>query len=333
MVKMLFFDLKNSEKKYFEENDTSDFEITFYKESLTESTKLTVSECDETAIISICTTSLITNKVLDKFKNLRLIAIRSNRYDNIDIKSCRKNNIAVVNISDNKNTSVAQYVLGTAFMLARNIIKSVNDFKSKINRYEEYEGRDISKLSIGVIGTGITGSSVCKFATLLGMKVYAFDILINRELSKEVEYLPLIDLLRKSDIVTLHLPYNKDLYHLISYDELEIMKENSVLINTSHGGLVDIKALYNAIKNKKIKGAALDVVECENRYYNLYTEDLADKDTTEILLLLQELLTFDNVIITSGISQNTKDSVYNNLRITFNNIADYYKGGHLNRVD
>lgn len=330
---MLFFDLKDSEKKFFEENNSSDFEITFYKESLTENTKLTVNECDKTAILCVYTNSLITNKVLDKFKNICLIAVRSNRYDNIDINACRQRNIAVVNISDSGNTSVAQYVLGMVFMLARNITKSINDFKSKINRYEEYEGRDISKLSIGVIGTGTIGSSVCKLANLLGMKVYGYDILINKDLQKFTEYLPLIDVLRKSDIITLHLPYNNDLYHFISEDELEIMKETSILINTSHGNLVDIKALYAAIKNNRIKGAALDVIEYENKYYNILSEDLNEKSSAEILLLLQELLTFENVIITSGISQNTVDSVYNKLRITFNNIADFYKGGHLNRVD
>lgn len=330
---MLFFDLKSSEKKYFEQNDVSDFEITFFRESLNENTKLTVNECDETAIISIYTNSLITNKVLDKFKNLQIIAIRSNRYDNIDIKFCRARNIAVVNICDNQNTSVAQYVLGMTFMLERNIPKSINDFKSKINRYEEYEGRDLRNLSIGVIGTGIIGSSVCRLAHTLGLKVYGYDILINKDLQKFVEYLPLIDVLRKSDIITLHLPYSKDLYHFISEDEFKIMKNNAVLINTSHGSLTDTKALYNAIKTKQIKGVALDVIECENKYYDINSKDTDTKNYAEILLLLKELTTFDNVIITSGISQNTIDSVNNKLRITFNNIADFYKGGHMNRAD
>jgi len=332
MIKMLFFDLKESEKKYFEDNYPSDFDIKFFKESLNEDTKLTVKECDETVIISVYTKSLITQKVLEKFKNIRLISIRSNNYENVDIKACKNRNIAVVNISDSENTSVAQYVLGTIFMQARNINKSISDFKNKINRYEEYEGRDISKLSIGIIGTGIIGTSVCKLANLMKMKIYAYDITPNKDLYEIAEYLPLVDLLRKSDIVTLHLPYNKDLYHFISEKELEIMKETAVLINTSHGKLVDTIALCKAIKNKKIKGAVLDVIECENNYYNFNLKNIS-KETSLEILLLQELLISEKAIITPSISQNTTDSVNKKLEITFNNIKEYFKGGRLNRVD
>ena len=333
MVKMLFFDLKESERKYFEENDTSDFEITLYKENLTDDTKLSVRECEETAIVSVYTCSKITKKVLDKFKNIRVIAIRSNGYENIDIQACRSRNIAVMNISDSENISVAQYVMGVIFMLARNINKAVYDFKTKINRYEEYEGRDISKLSIGVIGTGVIGASVCKIAHKMDMKIYAYDIMVNRNLTNYVEYLSLIDVLRKSDIITLHIPYNRDLYHFISEKEFNIMKENSILINTSHGDLVDTRALYKAIKNNRIKGVALDVIECENKYYDSSFNYFSNLEEAEILLLLQELLTEQNVIITPRISQNTTDSTDKKLDITFMNIKDFYKGRHTNRVD
>lgn len=333
MVKILMFDLKESEKKFFYKNNVSDFDISFYKESLNETTKLTVSECDETSIISVLNQSMINKTVLDKFKNLRLIAVRSTGYENIDINICRQRNIGVVNINDCKDNSIAQYVLGMIFMLSRNIIRSINDFTNKQNRYDKYEGRDISKLTLGVIGTGTEGCSVCKLADKIGMKIYAYDLSVNSEIADIVEYVSILDLLRLSDVITIHLPFNKDLYHFLSDSEFEIMKERALLINTSHPEFIDTRALYKAITQRKIFGAVLDMIECENKYYDLKdkSEDLQE-NCAEILLLIQEMVKNPNVIITPRIAHNTEDSVEEVLQITFNSIKDFYKGGHLNRV-
>jgi len=332
MVKMLFFDLKESEKKFFEENDLSDFEISFYKECLDENTKLTLSDFDETSIISVFTKSRINKAVLDKFKNLRLISVRSAEFDNIDIAACRKRNIGVIKINDCNDNSTAQYVLGMILLLSRKVFKSMNDFANKQNRYDEYEGRDITKLSLGVIGTDSEGYSVCKLAHNLGMKIFAYDIKVNPEISEFADYLPLIDLLRQSDIITIHLPYNKDLYHFLSDSEFEIMKDSAFLINTSHAEFVDTKALYNAIKNKKLGGAALDIIECENMYYELQNTAFSEKNCAETLLLLNEMIKLENIIITPRIAHNTTDSVNSILFSSFHSIKDFYKGGHLNRI-
>ena len=336
MVKMLVFDLKETEKNFFIKNNLPDFEISYYKESLCEDTKLTLKDYDETVVLSVFISSKITEGVLSKFKNLRVIATRSIEYDHIDIDECRRRNIAVIHVNNYGSTSVAQYVFGVIFALSRKIVPALNDIKEKMVVYEKYEGLDITKLAIGVIGTGAVGEKVCKMANSLGMKIYANDVKVNPSICDFVEYVSFPDLLRNSDVVTLHVPFVKEFYHIISYKEFEIMKKDALIVNTSPGELVDTLALYDSIKNKKLGGAALDVIECNewrnttqtftNRMKNLSYECL------ENTIAACELMECDNVIVTPRIAYNTKESTEKILDISFNDVKTYFKGGYSNRV-
>lgn len=332
MIKMLIFDVKKSEKQFLDEIDTSDFDITFFEESLNNSTRLTVKECDETAILSVFLTSDITEEVLNKFKNLRVIVTRSICFNHIDIETCRKRNIAVINVSDYGKTSVSQYVIGLIFALTRNIVCAVMDTKTHSCNYEKYESEEIDKLSLGVIGTGSVGSAVCEIAHKLGMKIFANDIRINNDIKDFAEYLPLNDLLRKSDIVTIHIPYIKEFYHMISTKEIETMKEGSYIINTSNDKLINPVALYRAISQKKLKGAALDIIiekEC-----NIFDGILPSPDYKELenIVIKHKLINHDNVIVTPRIAYDTKESLKKILISNFHDIKDFYIGRKTNRV-
>lgn len=336
MIKMLMFDFRNSEKDFFKTNHQSDFDITFKRENLNENTKLTAKEKNETVILSVFTTSKITEKVINQFNNLQIIATRSTGYNHIDIETCRKKNIAVINISDYGRTSVAQYTIGIILAMIRNVIQSSNDVKNRHIDYEKYEGHDISNLILGVIGTGSIGSAVCEIANTLGMKIYAHDLKINKNINTFVKYVSLNDVLKNSNIITLHIPYQKEFHHLLSTKEFNMMQESSYIINTARGELIDTKALYDAIKSGKIKGAALDVLECEELLIS--NEDLNTelKNTSykclENALISQKLMEFDNVIITPHIAYNTKESIDKILKTMFFAIKNYFKGMHTNRI-
>lgn len=336
MIKMLMFDFRNSEKQFFETNDTSDFDITLKKESLNENTKLTTDEKNNTVILSVFTSSQITDKVLNQFRNLQIITTRSTGYNHIDILACQKKNIAVINVSDYGKTSVAQYTIGMIITMVRNAIQSSNDVKRHKIDYKKYEGHDITNLSLGVIGTGSIGSSVCEIAHKLGMNIYAHDLKINKDINSFVQYVSFDDILYKSDIITLHLPFQKEFYHMLSSEEFKKMKNNSYLINTARGELIDTKALYQAIKSKKIKGAVLDVLECENLLISDENINLKLKNSSckclEVAIITQKLMEFDNVIITPHIAYNTQESIYTILNTMFHDIKNYFKGMHTNRI-
>ena len=336
MVKMLVFDLKESEKEYFKTSDCTDLEITTFKEHLHEETKLTAKQYEETVVLSIFISSKITEKILKQFKNLRRISTRSNEYDHIDLEACRKRNIAVIHVNDYGREAVAQYVIGTIFSLTRKLPSAIKDIKSKQVIYEKYEGDDIKDLSIGVIGTGSTGAEVCKLANALNMKIYANDIKINNEIKDFTQYISFTDLLRKSDIITLHIPYIKEFHHMISYKEIEIMKDSAYIINCSNGELINTIALYDGIRSNKLRGVALDVTEC-NEWRNNTQEfnnrlKNASYECLENTIAVSELMEFDNVIITPRIAYNTKSTTKRILKLSIQNIKDYFKGRCTDRV-
>ena len=336
MIKMLLFDFREQEKQFFETPNHKDFDITFYSHKLNENTELTQEEFDETEVLSVFVCSNVTEKVINKFKNLRIIATRSTGYNHIDIDACAKRNIAVVNVEGYGKSSVAQYTIGAIIGLVRNFNISIRDFKEEKIDYNKYTGYDLSELSLGVIGTGSIGSAVCQIADKFKMHIFAYDIKYNSEISDFVDYVSLEDLYKHSNIITLHIPYIPEFYHMIGKEEFDLMTDGVYLINTSRGELIDNAALYNAVKSGKVKGAALDVLECEN--LNMYPDDVinivkeSSCDCLGSAIINQKLISEPNIIITPHIAYNTYQSINIILEKTFNNIKACLKGRCSERV-
>ena len=335
-MKMLMFDFRDSEKDFFERNEFPDFDITFIKEPLNEMSQLSQEQYDETDVISVFISSNVCEEVLKKFKNLRVIATRSTGYNHIDVKHCSQNNIAVFNVEEYGQTSVAQFTMTLIMALVRNLFPAYLDIQRNYVNHADYEGHNLNKLTIGIIGCGAIGSAVAKIANFFDMKVLVHSYAKRTDVSSLAEYVSLDELLENSDIVTLHAPYTSENYHMIREKEFAKMKEGSYFVNTARGELIDIVALYENLLSGKIKGAALDVLECE--YLALAPENIVDDIKTHnsncvaSALITQKLLGMSNVIITPHIAYNTQESVDTLLETTFNNIRDYHKGFRNNQV-
>ncbi len=335
-MKMLMFDFRDSEKDFFEKNEFPDFEITFIHEPLNEMSQLTQEQYDETDVISVFISSNVCEEVIKRFKNLRVIATRSTGYNHIDVKHCSQNNIAVFNVEEYGQTSVAQFTMTLIMALVRNLFPAYLDIQRNYVNHADYEGRNLNKLTVGIIGCGAIGSAVAKLANLFGMKVLVHSYAKRTDVSGFADYLSLDEVLEQSDIITLHLPYTSENYHMIGEREFAKMKEGSYFVNTARGELIDIVALYENLLNGKIKGAALDVLECE--YLALAPESIVDDIKTSksncvaSALITQKLLGLPNVIITPHIAYNTQESVDTLLETTFNNIRDFHKGFRNNQV-
>jgi len=250
-MKMLVFDTKDVERKFFELNVFKDFDVTLIESALNMKTELTQEQFDETAVISLFIHSEITEELLSKFKNLRLIATRSTGFNHIDIDACKKRHIAVLNVEDYGKTSVAQFAIGIMITLVRNVIPAIEDVKKQSACINCYNGRDLSNMTLGIIGTGTIGSQVAKIAFSLGMKILAFDVVNNDEIKDFAHYVEFDELITNSDIITLHTPYTESNYHLIGKEQLAKMKDGVYIINTARGELIDIEALYNSVISGK----------------------------------------------------------------------------------
>ncbi len=333
-IKMLLFDFRESEKEFFKTYDSEIFDITFFKESLNDETvkNLTSEQLEQTYAISVFIDSEVTQNVINSFKNLRIISTRSTGIDHINHKAAVEKNIDIINVENYGAKSVAQYTMGLMIALVRNILPASNYLLKKDRQCSSYIGRDISKLTLGVVGTGAIGAGLCKLAVAFGMNVLAYDINKKRELENllDVKYTNIEELLSHSDIVSLHLPYTGDNYHMFSQKQFALMKNCSYFINTSRGELVDIFALDEAIRNKKIKGAALDVVTCEEAAFkcNQFSKKLkTDLKCMKEVEIINKLAQFPNVIITPHIAYETQDAVNYLLEMSFRGILDSIKGG------
>ena len=335
MMKMLMFDFRESERDFFNKNDFQDFDITYIKEPLNEFTKLSEEQLAETDIISVFINSNVTAEVIKKFKNLRVIATRSTGHNHIDTQYCIENHITVFNVEQYGKKSVAEYTLCLTLALVRNLFPAYFDIMEQPIKHCLYEGRNLEHLTFGIVGAGAIGASVAKLFSYLSPKIIVHSYMKNPEISDFVEYVSLDELLERSDVISLHIPFMPEVYHYLGENEFSKMKDGVYIINTARGELIDIIALYDALRSGKVRGAALDVLECE--YLAINSDEASDiRNASEKCktnaLVTQKLLDMKNVIITPHIAYNTTESIYYLLEKTFNNIRDFYKGIHQDRV-
>ncbi len=330
------FEFRESEKEFFKKNELTNFDITFVEESLNEHTveSLDPDLCDKVQIISIFINSEITPHVLARFKNLRVLTTRSTGTDHINLRACQKRNIAVINVERYGSTSVAQYTIGLIIGLVRKIPVAASYIHQEEKTCREFVGRDLSKMTIGIVGTGATGAAVAKVCDALNMKVFGFDPIRKNEL--KIEYTTFDNLITNSDIVSLHVPYTGDNLHMFSKREFDLMKPGSYLINTSRGELVNTGDLYKALETGHIKGAALDVLPCESYSFecNKLLQNLKEPSFTCIkeVETIRKLAKVENVIITPHIAYETQDSINYILDKTFISLTYFINSNNPNRV-
>ncbi|MCM1339909.1 MAG: hypothetical protein NC191_09590 [Muribaculaceae bacterium] len=334
VCKMLFFDYRDSEEKFFENNKFDNFDIKFFSESLNEDTLslLTEEDFENTLIISVFINSNVHESIINRFKNLRVISTRSTGYDHIDVNSCMQKNIALINIESYGSISVAEFTFAMMLMLIRNLFKAVTTQKNQIVSTADLTGRNLNGLVLGVVGTGQVGGGVIKIASGFSMRILAYDVRKNQNLIDEygVEYVCLETLLKNSDVITLHIPYLKENYHLFSHEQFEMMKNGVYFINVARGELVDNEALLAALNSGKVKGAALDVIACHQG--GVSGKDKSSLYCIETSEAVKQMAELPNVLITPHMAYDTQEAVDYILEKTFEALSDYMHGGRINRV-
>lgn len=214
-------------------------------------------------------TDNIDAEVMNKAKNLKIIANYAVGYNNIDVNEATKRKIPVTNTPGVLTETTADLAFALLMSIARRIVESdkyLREGKFKGWSPMLFLGSDVYGKTLGIIGFGRIGQAVAKRALGFDMKVLYYDTVhapVEVEQKYNATFKPLDELLKESDYISIHVPLVKETYHLISDREFSLMKPTAYLINTSRGPVVDEKALVRALKEKKIAGAALDVFENE----------------------------------------------------------------------
>jgi D-specific alpha-keto acid dehydrogenase len=240
------------------------------------------------------------------------ISTRSIGYDHIDVRYAESVGISVGNVAYSPD-SVADYTLMLMLMAVRNAKSIIRRADIHDYRLNDVRGKELRDLTIGVIGTGRIGAAVMDRLRGFGSRILAYD----SHPKTSADYLPLDELLQRSDIVTLHTPLNADTHHLLNRQRLAHLKHGAFIINTGRGSLVDTEALISALESGRLGGAALDVLEGEE---GIFYADCRNKAIeSKSLLRLQEL---SNVLITPhtayytdhALSDTVENSIINCLK-------------------
>jgi len=256
MTKILVTD--GMDKRAVQDLKDMDYDVTeqfFAPEEL----KVQVQNFD---IIVVRSATKVRKEIIDsalQTGNLKLIIRGGVGVDNIDVAYAESKGIKVRNTPKASSLSVAELVLGHMFSLARFIgIANVSMREGKWNK-KQYKGIELSGKTLGIIGFGRIGQILAKKANALGMKIIYTDILGPNKNYPDYDYVSFDQLLADSDFISLHVPGNKDKSPLIDKDKIAKMKDGVCLVNCARGGVVDEKALSEALNSGKIAGAAVDV--------------------------------------------------------------------------
>lgn len=215
---------------------------------------------DGNVVAMIAGTEPITEDVMQRAPALKIIIRCGIGIDNVDLLAAKKLGILVFNTPDAPTRSVAELTLGHILSLLRRIAES--DRMIRAGEWKSLMGSLLFGQTVGVIGFGRIGKMVSRLLIAFGAKVLVYDVYPQIGFDG-VEIVTKERIFAESDILTLHLPYTKENHHLISKKAFSQMKPGALIVNVSRGGLIDDVALYEAIKNKSISGAALDCFEQE----------------------------------------------------------------------
>jgi D-lactate dehydrogenase len=282
--------------------------------------------------------SPLTAEIIAQMPKLKFVATRSTGFDHIDLKACAERGIAVSNVPTYGENTVAEFAFALILSLSRKIYPAYKRVREQgLFSTNDLQGFDLQGKTLGVVGAGHIGQFVIKIAKGFGMNVVAYDPYPKRELADKYQfvYASLEDVLKQSDVITLHVPYMPATHHLINSQNISLCKKGCIIINTARGGLIETAALVKALKSGQIAGAGLDVLEEEGfikEEVDLLVNGHPNEDELKTALADHELMYMDNVLITPHNAFNTKEAMVRILDTTVGNIKGFEEGKLVNLV-
>lgn len=329
-MKIVFFETKGWEKEVLLNN---------FPDALLTPEKLTFENAEkynDCEIISTFIYSDLSEKVLSKLPNLKLVATRSTGFDHIDVEFARQKNIKISNVPEYGTNTVAEHTFALILSLTRKVYQSINQARNLDFDHEKLTGTDLHGKTLGIIGLGKIGEQVLKIALGFGMNVIVHTRTKNPKLLSYYSfgYEDFDTLISTSDIVSLHLPLTAETKHIINKENILRFKRGSYLINTARGGLIDTEAILLGIEKGILEGIGLDVLEGEAEL----SEELAviskkeNQESLKTLVLNHVLMNHPKVLITPHNAFNSKEALEKIDKTTIENIKTFIENKPSNIV-
>lgn len=321
-VNIAFFDAKPYDIESFNDvNSNYNFSIKYFKFHLTPDNIVLTQGYDA---IVIFVNDTVDSEMILKIKEygIRLIALRSSGFNNVDLKTAL-NRVRVVRVPAYSPYAVAEHTVALMLTLNRKIHRAYFRTRDANFALNGLLGFDMHGKTVGIIGTGRIGRVLAGIVKGFGMEVLLNDKFQDKKFETEsgFKYVSLNEIFKRSDIISLNCPLTKETEYMINTEALASMKKGVMLINTGRGKLIKTSDLIEGLKSGQIGSAGLDVYEEESQYF---FEDLSDRVLADDVLA--RLLSFNNVIITAHQGFFTREALHNIAEATLKNIDDFFSG-------
>lgn len=320
-MKIAIYEERPYEKEIIEEyKQKYNLEIVSTDEILDEST---LELCKSADAITTLGYSRLDSKLLDKIKQngVKYISTRTIGFNHYDVKYAKEIGLKISNVSYAPN-GVADFTIMLMLISIRKYKPAM--WRQNVNDYtlNGLMGREMSNLTVGVIGTGRIGSTVIKNLSGFGCKILAYDKYKNKEIENIANYVEFDELLKNSDIITIHVPLTKENWEIINKDNIAKMKTGVIIVNTARSELTNIQDLIDGIETEKIGALALDVFENEDEIYHHYlsTDIIKNKD-------MAYLRQFPNVVLTQHMAFFTDGATEEMIRNSLESLISFKKTG------
>lgn len=339
--KICFVEVETDERGRFEEALTG-CEVTFVERL--------AAVPPETEVLSTFIGERVGSDFLEAHPALRLIATRSTGCDHVDLAACEARGVAVTNVGNYGENSVAEHTFALILAISRRLRDAEAAVRTGHFSQERLRGFDLRGKTLGIIGAGRVGLHVARIGIGFGMRVVAFDDRPHPFYSEllDFHYVSFEELMQQADIISLHVPLNDQTRHMINRETLALCKEEIVLINTARGGLIEPEAIREALDSGRIAGLGLDVLEDESIFHDTVTSLLGEKIVERVrnasaapvpkepsaqrlaefsrLVSQSQLLHRSEVVLTPHIAFNSHEAVERLSTLTIENILHYLEG-------
>jgi len=322
-MKIAIFSIHSFDKPFFEKIKNSNHELVYFQEQLSKETAYLAKDFDAIAIFTSDTVNVDVLQLLHSY-GVKYIALRSAGYDHVDLSKAAELKIKVANVPEYSPFAIAEHTVAMILALNRKLIIADNRVKRHNFSLGGLTGFDLNGKTVGLIGTGKIGSVLAKILHGFGCNLLGYDKIEDGSLKSKyaLQYATLDELCQQSDIISLNLPLNKDTKYMINEQQISLMKNGVMLINTARGGIVNTQSVLNALKSGKMGSFGMDVYENEKGVFFFDHSHSILRDDTLALLT-----TFSNVLITAHQAFLTNEALEGIVSTTLKNIDQWQNEG------
>ncbi|MGL4627941.1 MAG: 2-hydroxyacid dehydrogenase [Cetobacterium sp.] len=323
-MKLICFGVRKVEEEFFIKLNKFGYELTLVEALLNDDNIHLIKGHEAVMLRANCPAN---RKNLEIIKNygVEYLLTRTVGYNHIDLDAAKEMGFKMARVPTYSPNAIAELAITFAMNLVRKGTYMINRSREKNFVVDEYMfSREIRNLTVGVVGTGKIGLTAARLFKGLGAKILAYDVYPNENAKDILEYVSMDDLIKNSDIITLHCPYIKGQNDNLINDELiSKAKDDVILINTARGELQDVEAILRGLETGKVGGYATDVFSNEKDFF---FKDMKDKEIDSTIQKLLDL--YPKVLITPHIGSYTDEALTNMIEISYENLDEFIKKGN-----